>query len=155
VIACWKPISPAASYIAWQGLQPAVNTGLTGIVFEPARLPCCARPHQPEPLIVLGCVCAPAGAAAAKKEKKPRKKKDPNAPKKALSAFMFFSNTNRERVKTSNPGIPFGQVRHDQLRAPVACSRCMEWGPMVAVAVAVWSGNRHLDCALAVVLYWL
>lgn len=27
--------------------------------------------------------------------KKPRKKKDPNAPKKAMSAFMFFSNAVR------------------------------------------------------------
>lgn len=51
-----------------------------------------------------------AEGAPAKKEKKPRKKKDPNAPKKALSAFMYFSNANRERVKTANPGIPFGQV---------------------------------------------
>jgi hypothetical protein len=23
---------------------------------------------------------------------------------------MFFTNTNRERIKTENPGIPFGQV---------------------------------------------
>ncbi|WIA31627.1 hypothetical protein OEZ86_002510 [Tetradesmus obliquus] len=45
-----------------------------------------------------------------KKARKPRKKKDPNAPKKALSGFMFFSNSNRERIKTENPGIPFGQV---------------------------------------------
>lgn len=86
----------------------------------------------------------PAGAAA-KKEKKPRKKKDPNAPKKALSAFMFFSNTNRERVKTANPGIPFGQVRPDQLRAPVACSWWMEWGLIVAIAAAVLTDNRPLD----------
>lgn len=64
--------------------------------------------------LVDGCGCA---GAPAKKEKKPRKKKDPNAPKKALSAFMYFSNANRERVKTSNPGIPFGQVG-------LACCRC-------------------------------
>lgn len=49
-------------------------------------------------------------AADGKKQRKPRKKKDPNAPKKALSAFMFFSNANRERVKTTNPGVAFGQV---------------------------------------------
>jgi hypothetical protein len=53
----------------------------------------------------------PPGGAPAKKERKPRKKKDPNAPKKALSAFMYFSNANRDKVKTANPGIPFGQVR--------------------------------------------
>ncbi len=44
------------------------------------------------------------------KAKKPRRKKDPNAPKKALSAFMYFSNANRERIKAENPGIAFGQV---------------------------------------------
>eukprot|EP00879_Flechtneria_rotunda_P026994 GHRR01028848.1.p1 GENE.GHRR01028848.1~~GHRR01028848.1.p1 ORF type:complete len:661 (+),score=230.98 GHRR01028848.1:215-2197(+) len=50
------------------------------------------------------------GGSSDKKQRKPRKKKDPNAPKKALSGFMFFSNANRERVKATNPGIPFGQV---------------------------------------------
>lgn len=49
-------------------------------------------------------------AADGKKQRKPRKKKDPNAPKKSLAAFMFFSNANRERIKTNNPGVPFGQV---------------------------------------------
>ncbi|KAG2487533.1 hypothetical protein HYH03_013813 [Edaphochlamys debaryana] len=47
------------------------------------------------------------GAAPAKKE---RKKKDPNAPKKNLSAFMYFSNTSRDKVKQENPGIAFGEV---------------------------------------------
>ena len=28
----------------------------------------------------------------------------------AMSAFMFFSNANRERVKADNPGIAFGEV---------------------------------------------
>lgn len=30
------------------------------------------------------------------KKKKQKKKKDPNAPKRAISAFMFFSQTERE-----------------------------------------------------------
>lgn len=46
-------------------------------------------------------------APAAKTEKK---KKDPNAPKRGLSAFMFFSNDKREEIKAANPGIAFGQV---------------------------------------------
>jgi structure-specific recognition protein 1 len=37
--------------------------------------------------------------------KKKRKKKDKNAPKKNLSAFMFFSNAIRETVKEENPEI--------------------------------------------------
>ncbi len=43
-------------------------------------------------------------AEGGKPAKKPRKKKDKNAPKGALSAFMYFSNANREKVKTDNPG---------------------------------------------------
>ncbi|KAJ0426063.1 high mobility group box domain-containing protein [Aspergillus carlsbadensis] len=39
-----------------------------------------------------------------------RKKKDPNAPKRGLSAYMFFANENREKVREDNPGISFGQV---------------------------------------------
>jgi structure-specific recognition protein 1 len=29
-------------------------------------------------------------------KKRPKKKKDPNAPKRGMSAFMFFSNAERE-----------------------------------------------------------
>lgn len=42
------------------------------------------------------------GRAPAKKdEKKKRAKKDKNAPKKGLSAFMFFSNATRDEVGLS------------------------------------------------------
>ena len=34
----------------------------------------------------------------AKAEKPAKKKKDPNAPKRALSAFMYFSNDQRSKV---------------------------------------------------------
>jgi hypothetical protein len=70
-------------------------------------------PLRPSRCSCLCCCPAPLppGGAPAKKERKPRKKKDPNAPKKALSAFMYFSNANRDKIKTANPGIPFGQVR--------------------------------------------
>lgn len=42
--------------------------------------------------------------------KKARKKKDKNAPKRGMSAFMFFSQDQRESVKADNPGIAFGEV---------------------------------------------
>lgn len=48
-----------------------------------------------------------------KRTSKPRvekKKKDPNAPKRGLSAYMFFANEQRENVREENPGISFGQV---------------------------------------------
>ncbi|KAI3905513.1 hypothetical protein MKX01_038403 [Papaver californicum] len=41
------------------------------------------------------------------KKKKPKKKKDPNAPKQAMSSYMFFSQTERDNIKKSNPGISF------------------------------------------------
>ena len=41
----------------------------------------------------------PAKKAKAEKAEKPKKKKkDPNAPKRGLSAFMFFSNDQRNKV---------------------------------------------------------
>ncbi len=44
------------------------------------------------------------GEGDGKPAKKERKKKDPNAPKKALSGFMYFSNANRDKIKAENPG---------------------------------------------------
>ncbi|KAJ2975965.1 hypothetical protein NQ176_g5224 [Zarea fungicola] len=43
-------------------------------------------------------------------EKTKRAKKDPNAPKRGLSAYMFFANEQRENVREENPGVSFGQV---------------------------------------------
>ncbi|KAL6927308.1 Non-histone chromosomal protein 6 [Hanseniaspora valbyensis] len=44
------------------------------------------------------------------KKIKQKKKKDPNAPKRGLSAYMIFANENRDRVRAENEGITFGQV---------------------------------------------
>ena len=44
----------------------------------------------------------------AEKRKTTRKKKDPDAPKRSLSAYMFFAN--RDIIRAENPGIAFGQV---------------------------------------------
>ncbi|CAH2351911.1 non-histone chromosomal protein 6 [[Candida] railenensis] len=46
----------------------------------------------------------------AERRKTVRKKKDPDAPKRSLSAYMFFANENRDIVRAENPGISFGQV---------------------------------------------
>ncbi|KAL2658510.1 hypothetical protein AAZV13_03G028100 [Glycine max] len=45
-----------------------------------------------------------------KEKKKQKKKKDPNAPKRAMSGFMFFSKLERENLKKTNPGISFTDV---------------------------------------------
>merc|ERR1712107_662788 len=39
-----------------------------------------------------------------------KQKKDPNAPKRGLSAYMFFANDQRDKVREDNPGIKFGEV---------------------------------------------
>ena len=48
-----------------------------------------------------------------KADKAPRGKKggkDPKAPKRALSAYMFFSQDWRERIKAENPDAGFGEL---------------------------------------------
>ncbi|KAG2301470.1 hypothetical protein Bca4012_059731 [Brassica carinata] len=44
------------------------------------------------------------------KKKTQKKKKDPNAPKKAMSGFMYFSQMERDNIKKANPGIGFGDI---------------------------------------------
>ncbi|CAD5215871.1 unnamed protein product [Bursaphelenchus xylophilus] len=45
--------------------------------------------------------------------KKKRQKKDPNAPKKALSAFFFFSNEKRPQVQAEHPEWKVGQIAQE------------------------------------------
>jgi structure-specific recognition protein 1 len=42
--------------------------------------------------------------------KKKKAKKDPNAPKRAMSAYMFFMNQNRDRIKKENPEAAFTDI---------------------------------------------
>lgn len=39
-----------------------------------------------------------------------KKRKDPNAPKKPRSSFMYFSNAKRAEVKVANPDASFGEI---------------------------------------------
>eukprot|EP00970_Alexandrium_tamarense_P008310 scaffold1593_cov193-Alexandrium_tamarense.AAC.11 len=45
-----------------------------------------------------------------KKKRKGKKSKDPNRPKRNMSAFFLYSNANRERVKGENPDAKFGDI---------------------------------------------
>jgi hypothetical protein len=52
---------------------------------------------------------------------------DPNAPKRGLSAYMFFANEQRENVREENPGISFGKLSNsfrafDLTGANVSCA---------------------------------
>lgn len=42
-------------------------------------------------------------------KKKRRTKKDPSAPKRGLSAYMFFSQDQRSTVKEESPDATFGK----------------------------------------------
>mmetsp|Transcript_14134 Transcript_14134/g.20058 ORF Transcript_14134/g.20058 Transcript_14134/m.20058 type:complete len:203 (+) Transcript_14134:198-806(+) len=44
------------------------------------------------------------------KRKKRKKNKDPNRPKRNMSAFFLYSNANRARVKADNPDAKFGDI---------------------------------------------
>ena len=44
-----------------------------------------------------------------KAKKKKGKKKDPNAPKRPKSSYMFFANSRRPELKAAHPDWPFGQ----------------------------------------------
>lgn len=41
---------------------------------------------------------------------KKKAKKDPNAPKKPMTAYFFYMNEHRDRVKKENPGAGFGDL---------------------------------------------
>mmetsp|Transcript_35270 Transcript_35270/g.57029 ORF Transcript_35270/g.57029 Transcript_35270/m.57029 type:complete len:98 (+) Transcript_35270:303-596(+) len=49
-------------------------------------------------------------SAAPKEAKKAKKEKDPNAPKKNKSAFMFYSMEIRDSVKSEHPDAGFGEI---------------------------------------------
>lgn len=41
---------------------------------------------------------------------KKKAKRDPNAPKRGMSAFMLFSNDHRNKIKVENPEATFGEI---------------------------------------------
>ena len=45
-----------------------------------------------------------------KRGRKPKKVKDPNAPKRALSGFFWFSNDERGKVRAANPDFGVGDI---------------------------------------------
>jgi len=50
------------------------------------------------------------GGSKKKKTKTGKKKKDPDAPKNAKSAYMFFCVDERKRLKEADPGLSFAEV---------------------------------------------
>jgi hypothetical protein len=48
---------------------------------------------------------------------------DPNHPKRGLSAYMFFANEQRDKVREDNPGIKFGKSTDPSPHRLRTCSR--------------------------------
>jgi hypothetical protein len=49
-------------------------------------------------------------ASRVRKVSEPKSVKDPNAPKKALTSYMFFCKEKRVEIKASNPGLKLPQI---------------------------------------------
>lgn len=52
---------------------------------------------------------------------------DPNAPKRGLSAYMFFANEQRENVREENPGIKFGKSSSRRVASPALHRIMVTW----------------------------
>lgn len=62
---------------------------------------------------------------------------DPNAPKRGLSAYMFFANEQRESVREQNPGISFGKSCFCSL-SPMSTSLTIDTGQVGKVLGERW-----------------
>lgn len=61
--------------------------------------------------------------AVKKTRRKKKKNKDPNRPKRNMSAFFLYSNAHRDRVKQEQPDAKFGDIVSSFLGAAfVACT---------------------------------
>ncbi|KAJ1989395.1 Non-histone chromosomal protein 6 [Coemansia spiralis] len=69
-----------------------------------------ASPVAAAPKASRGKKAAVEPAGKITKTKGKRTKKDPRAPKRALSAYMFFSQAKRAEVREKNPNASFGSI---------------------------------------------
>ncbi len=55
------------------------------------------------------------------KKRRGKSNKDPNKPKRNMSAFFLYSNANRARIKEENPDIKFGRVVSNGMKVLYYC----------------------------------
>jgi len=60
-------------------------------------------------------------APEVKRGRKPKKVKDPNAPKRALSGFFWFSQEERQKVRAANPDFGVGDIAKELGRRWAEC----------------------------------
>jgi HMG-box domain len=92
-------------------------------------------------------IVSPTPLALFQKEKA-AKKKDPNAPKKALSPYMFFTQEHREIIKEENPGIGFGMCL---LRYVLPSLTSLSTGEVAKKLGAKWKSMTDEDKEVRVV----
>ncbi len=73
---------------------------------------------------------------AASKKKPTKKEKDPNAPKRATSAYIFFTKDKRQEVKDENPDFTFGEIGKELGRL---------WGELSDKKKAKWKKMEEED----------
>ncbi len=71
-----------------------------------------------------------------KKKKEEKKAKDPNAPKRNISAFMHYSKDSREGLKASQPELTFGEI---------AKAMSVNWKALSVQERAVWDKKATVD----------
>ena len=70
----------------------------------------------------MSCILLSASSSSSKKSKKDSKrkekraKKDPDAPKRAVSAYLLFSQDSRPQLKKEQPDLTFGAVAKELAR---------------------------------------
>ncbi|OCK74148.1 nucleosome binding protein, partial [Lepidopterella palustris CBS 459.81] len=68
--------------------------------------------------------------------RKRKREHDPNAPKRSKSAFIIFSNEQRDKVREENPGITFGEI---------GALLGKRWREMPADERAIWEAKSTAD----------
>ena len=68
--------------------------------------------------------------------KKKRAKKDPNAPKRPMTAYLIFTNDNRAKIMEEIPGIKFTEVAKEASK---------RWKELDAEAKAVYEDKNKAD----------
>ena len=85
------------------------------------------------------------------KAKGGRRKKDPNAPKRALTAFFWFCNDERPGIREANPGFSVVDVAKELGR---------RWGALDEASKAIYTAKaekdkeRYAKVSVAWILQW-
>merc|ERR1711981_519839 len=79
-------------------------------------------------------------------EKKQRKKKDPNAPKRPMSAYFLFMNATRPTVRKENPDASIGEVAKilGKMWGEIEPADKAKYDKDAAAAKKKWEAERRL-----------